>query len=89
MFTEAQVDAMCLNANPADASGAAVGSIGDLDGLTTDPANSPIQGTDIIDLLFCGERLTGGGFLSASGQGSIAQLNLVQLATRSRLCSSW
>ena len=84
-LSEARVDSMCVNANAADASGAAVGSIGDLDGLTYDPTGGYFTSDDgypfLRDMLFCGERLTGGGILSTFGSGSIAEINLVPMAT--------
>ena len=76
---EAHVSAMVAASGIANHTGAAVNSIRDTDGLTLDDRTGAglfnnVCGT-FPNLLFSGERLTGGGVVSTNAGGTIAQVN--------------
>jgi len=85
VLAESQVDTRVANSGIRDAAGAAVTTIGDLDGLTLDPQGgtfqSPWINAPIPHLWFCGENLTGAGIVSTAGGGSIPALNGVPLGS--------
>src|SRR6185436_17758556 len=85
---EAQWDNMVMTSGVADAAGAPVMTIGDLDGLAFENAGAltwASQGSGgVVTLphfLFCGSTLGGAAVLSTQGTGSIAILNGQPLAS--------
>lgn len=86
VLSEAQVDAMVVNAGVASSNGACVNAIGDNDGLEIDPNGGTFVATwnginfNVPNLLFCGERLTCCGVLTTRLGGQIARVNATDLA---------
>ncbi len=85
-LTEAQMDAMVVNANVADVAGNCVNTVGDTDALALDRNGGVFvawwggAAFNLPNLLFGGETLTGAGVLSTAGGGSIAVANGSPLA---------
>lgn len=87
ILSEATMDAITANAMAADVFGGMIAGVSDVDGLEVDPRGGSIgvvlQGQQIAipNLIFSGERLTGGAILSTNLGGDIAVINGFLMAT--------
>jgi hypothetical protein len=83
VLTEAMMNALVTSSGVRNASGTPVTAIGDTDGLHWESSNQMFQNQFGVwnELMFSGERLTGGAVLTTAGGGSIAVLNGAPLAS--------